>query len=113
MPELRQPSGNFDTFLPGDSGKFLIPISAEAGIQIAHPRREGSRRKPWVFDPPPLVATFGRSEPVPVFFVVQLRNMPAGWRLYRDTISRHNPQAAQDVKGMCRNIATHNNWADW
>jgi hypothetical protein len=65
---LRQRGGKFDTCLSPVHDKSLIRHDPFSGIQVAKVFGEGSGRKPRVFDPPPLVATFGRSNPVPVFF---------------------------------------------
>ena len=43
------------------------------GIGIASTSGEGAEPRLCVFDPPPLVATFGRSNPAPVFFATAAR----------------------------------------
>jgi hypothetical protein len=48
--------------------KAMIRKACADGIRIASWHGEGTGFRLRVFDPPPLVATFGRSEPAPIFF---------------------------------------------
>src|SRR5690606_18209951 len=49
-------------------GNALIPKDRLDGIGLASYPGEGAGSRPWAFVPLPLVATFGRMEPAPIFF---------------------------------------------
>jgi hypothetical protein len=65
---IRHQGRNFVMRAFAGAANTMISGSYADGIGIASIEREGPGLRPWVFDPPPLVATFGRSYPVPIFF---------------------------------------------
>ena len=69
VTEIRHPGRKFVMRAFVGAANTMIFGPYPDGIGIASMEREGSGPRPWVFDPPPLVATFGRSHSVPIFFV--------------------------------------------
>ena len=69
VTEIRHPGRKFDMHAFVGAANTMILGPYPDGIGIASMECEGPGLRPWVFDPPPLVATFGRSHSVPIFFV--------------------------------------------
>jgi hypothetical protein len=95
LTEIWQGGRKFVIPAPRAPANTMILDGYADGIGIAWVCGEGSGFRPRVFDPPPLVATFGRSEPVPIFFGAKMASA-------RVRLLRVRPGARRQAAGASR-----------